>query len=52
MLFAREAAWQVLEPILDTATPPDVYEPRTWGRPEADRLAPDIGGGHDPGAEG
>jgi glucose-6-phosphate 1-dehydrogenase len=52
MLFAREdaveAAWQVVEPILETATPVHEYAPGTWGPREADRLAADIGGWHDP----
>jgi glucose-6-phosphate 1-dehydrogenase len=41
-LFARqdtvEAAWEVVEPILDDATPLHAYDPGTWGPPEADRL--------------
>jgi glucose-6-phosphate 1-dehydrogenase len=52
ILFAREdaveAAWQVVEPILRTATPVHEYAPGTWGPPEADRLAADIGGWHVP----
>ncbi len=52
MLFAREdaveAAWQVVEPILKTATPVYEYQPGTWGPAEAARLAADIGGWHDP----
>ncbi len=38
-LFARqdsvEAAWLVVDDVLDTGTPPHVYEPGTWGPPEA-----------------
>ncbi len=56
MLFAREdaveAAWQIVEPILKTATPVHEYDPGTWGPSEADRLAADIGGWHAPGAHG
>ncbi len=42
-LFARqdtvEAAWRVVDPILGPATTPlHVYEPGTWGPPEADRI--------------
>jgi glucose-6-phosphate 1-dehydrogenase len=52
MLFAREdsveAAWQIVEPILETPTPVYAYEPGTWGPPEADRLAANIGGWHAP----
>jgi len=54
ILFARqdavEAAWQVVEPILETTTPVYPYDPGTWGPPEADRLAAEIGGWHDPAA--
>jgi glucose-6-phosphate 1-dehydrogenase len=54
MLFVREdaveAAWEVVEPILGNVTPAHVYEPGTWGPPEADRLAADLGGWHDPKA--
>ncbi len=52
LLFVREdgveAAWSIVDPILDSATPLHVYEPGTWGPGEADRLAADIGGWHDP----
>jgi glucose-6-phosphate 1-dehydrogenase len=52
ILFAREdaieAAWTVIDPILQSGTPLHEYEPGTWGPPEADRLAADIGGWHDP----
>ncbi len=54
MLFVREdaveTAWEVVEPILGSVTPAHVYEPGTWGPPEADRLAADLGGWHDPQA--
>ena len=40
--FAREdgvqAAWKVIDPILDDATPVHAYEPGTWGPSEADAL--------------
>jgi glucose-6-phosphate 1-dehydrogenase len=40
--FAREdgvqAAWKVVEPILDDATPVHMYEPGSWGPSEADAL--------------
>jgi len=52
MLFVRqdavEAAWSVVEPVLDDATPVNVYEPGTWGPAEADALAADTGGWHNP----
>jgi glucose-6-phosphate 1-dehydrogenase len=41
-LFAREdaveAAWRIVDPILDDATPVHEYEPGTWGPEEANRL--------------
>ena len=46
-LFAREdaieAAWRVVDPILDQATPVFMYEPNTWGPPEAERIKPPDG---------
>jgi glucose-6-phosphate 1-dehydrogenase len=46
-LFAREdtieAAWAVVDPILDQATPVYEYDPDTWGPPEAERLRPPEG---------
>ncbi len=47
-LFSRrdavEAAWEIVQPILGTATPLYEYEPGTWGPTEADRLTADVGG--------
>ena len=41
-LFARgdgvEAAWYVVQPILETPMSLHEYEPNTWGPREADRL--------------
>ena len=34
-----EAEWEIVEPLLDLATPVYEYEPRTWGPPEAERLS-------------
>jgi glucose-6-phosphate 1-dehydrogenase len=52
MLFAREdgveAAWQVVEPILDDPTPVQEYAPGTWGPDEAEALTTDVGGWHSP----
>jgi glucose-6-phosphate 1-dehydrogenase len=52
MLFVREdaveAAWRIVDRILGNVTPLHFYEPGTWGPPEADRLAEDIGGWHNP----
>jgi glucose-6-phosphate 1-dehydrogenase len=51
-LFVRqdavEAAWSVVEPILDDATPLQFYEEGSWGPREAVQLAADIGGWDDP----
>jgi len=53
MLFVREdaveAAWAVVDPILDNVTPVLPYEPGQWGPADAERLATDIGGWHNPG---
>jgi glucose-6-phosphate 1-dehydrogenase len=52
MLFVREdaveAAWSIVEPILDDATPVFSYQPGEWGPTEANQLAVDIGGWHNP----
>jgi glucose-6-phosphate 1-dehydrogenase len=54
-LFARkdavEAAWRVIDPILENVTPLYEYEPNTWGPPEADRLIKGNGGWHNPNRE-
>ncbi len=51
-LFVRqdavEAAWAVVEPVLDNVTPLLFYEEKTWGPREAAQLAADIGGWDDP----
>ena len=51
-LFAREdeveAAWAVVQPILDAATPVHEYDPGTWGPSEADALTREVGGWHVP----
>lgn len=53
-LFAREdaveAAWRVVDPVLGRMTPLHVYEPGTWGPPEAAMLL-DGGRWHDPQAD-
>jgi len=40
-LFAREdaieAAWRIVDPILDGRTPVELYKPGTWG-PDTSRL--------------
>ena len=51
-LFVREdsieAAWSVVEPVLDNATPVYPYEPGTWGPTEAEHLIAGDGGWHNP----
>jgi glucose-6-phosphate 1-dehydrogenase len=48
-LFTRqdavEAAWRVVDPVLDNVTPLHIYEPNTWGPPDADKALID---GHGP----
>jgi glucose-6-phosphate 1-dehydrogenase len=52
VLFVREdaveAAWAIVDPILANATTLHQYEPGSWGPREADRLALDVGGWHNP----
>jgi len=52
MLFVREdaaeAAWSIVEPILGNETSLYPYQPGSWGPAEADRLATDVGGWHNP----
>jgi glucose-6-phosphate 1-dehydrogenase len=51
-LFAREdnveAAWRVVDPVLDAVTPVHEYEPQTWGPAEADRIIAHQGGWRNP----
>jgi glucose-6-phosphate 1-dehydrogenase len=53
-LFARqdtvEAAWRIVEPVLDDAVAVHPYQPGTWGPGQASRLA--RGGWHDPAPRG
>jgi glucose-6-phosphate 1-dehydrogenase len=55
LLFVRqdavEAAWAIVEPILGDITPVYAYAPGSWGPTEAERLAADIGGWHNPQEE-
>ncbi|PYX03304.1 MAG: glucose-6-phosphate dehydrogenase [Acidobacteria bacterium] len=52
MLFVREdaveAAWAIVDPILGNEAALHQYEPGSWGPREADRLALDVGGWHNP----
>jgi glucose-6-phosphate 1-dehydrogenase len=45
---AVEAAWQVVDPILDGSIPVHPYARGTWGPAEADRLLPEGETWHDP----
>ncbi len=51
-LFAREetveAAWRVVEPVLDDVTPLHSYAQGSWGPKEADALLPNGDAWHDP----
>jgi glucose-6-phosphate 1-dehydrogenase len=51
-LFAREdaveSAWRVVDPVLDRLAAPFVYEPGSWGPPQADRLVASVGGWREP----
>jgi glucose-6-phosphate 1-dehydrogenase len=52
MLFVREdaveAAWAIVEPILGNNRALHSYDPGSWGPREADRLAMDVDGWHNP----
>lgn len=51
-LFARqdvvEAAWAIVQPVLDASVQPVEYAPGSWGPAEADRLVQDVGGWNAP----
>ncbi|MCA9529457.1 MAG: glucose-6-phosphate dehydrogenase [Myxococcales bacterium] len=53
-LFARqdavEAAWEIVDPVLDAQAPVSPYEPGSWGPKDAARLTADVGGWADPKA--
>jgi len=53
-LFSRqdviERSWEIVDPILDDATPVLPYAAGSWGPPEADRLVEGVGGWHNPEA--
>jgi glucose-6-phosphate 1-dehydrogenase len=52
LLFVREdavdAAWAVVDPLLEGATSVDEYEPGSWGPTAAASLMKDLGGWHEP----
>ena len=43
-----ERSWEIVDPVLDDATPVRAYPPGTWGPLEADRLVEPVGGWHNP----
>lgn len=43
-----EAAWRIVNPVLNRHEPPQEYDAGTWGPAEADRIARDIGGWIEP----
>ena len=45
---AVEAAWAVVEPVLSAPPGAVIYPRGSWGPPQADRLAADLGGWHNP----
>jgi glucose-6-phosphate 1-dehydrogenase len=47
---AVEAAWAAVEPVLAQPPPAIAYPRGSWGPPQADRLAADLGGWHNPEA--
>ncbi|MBK8120034.1 MAG: hypothetical protein IPK39_13345 [Sulfuritalea sp.] len=51
-LFGRqdgiEAAWRIVDPILNNQTPLREYEPGTWGPAEADAMMGGLGGWRNP----
>jgi glucose-6-phosphate 1-dehydrogenase len=55
-LFTREdaveAAWAVVEPVLENHPPAHLYQPGSWGPAEGDALIAADGGWHNPRAQG
>ena len=53
--FAREdeveAAWAIVDPLLNNPTPPIEYLPGSWGPSQAEDLIDGPCGWHDPGAK-
>ena len=50
--FARQDAveetWRVVQPLIDSPPPVEIYEPGTWGPASADELTRDYGGWRNP----
>jgi glucose-6-phosphate 1-dehydrogenase len=49
---ALEEQWRIVDPVLDSPPPVNLYYKGTWGTSEADRLAADVGGWREPLAPG
>jgi len=47
---AVEAAWAAVDSVIERDTPLHEYAQGTWGPVEADKLAEDVGGWHNPEA--
>ena len=45
---AVEAAWRVVDPVLDSNMPVELYDPGTWGPADAARVVAGASGWHDP----
>jgi glucose-6-phosphate 1-dehydrogenase len=45
---ALEETWRVVQPLLDSPPPVEVYEKGSWGPESADKLVREHGGWHDP----
>jgi glucose-6-phosphate 1-dehydrogenase len=43
-----ERSWEIVDPVLDDATPVHPYAPGSWGPSEADRLVDGVGVWHNP----
>jgi glucose-6-phosphate 1-dehydrogenase len=54
-LFAREdgvdAAWRIIDPVLRSAKPVEIYEPGSWGPASADAMTRPFGGWHAPSGD-
>ena len=46
-----EQTWRIMQPLLDSPPPVHVYEPGSWGPPEADKLLAGHGAWHEPWIE-
>jgi glucose-6-phosphate 1-dehydrogenase len=43
-----EEAWRIMQPLLESSPPVDVYEPGSWGPEAANALVANCGGWRDP----